>query len=143
MVSRRATPQKSRPSRPEFVHQFLIVLSRTDPLVWRRIQVPLTYSFWDLHVAIQDAMGWLDYHLHEFRVLDGRDKIRAIGIPTGEEPPGERPPVPGWRVQLFQPPPIPPSACVVCLRLWRRLGARARVRRRAADRAIDDIQQQS
>jgi hypothetical protein len=50
------------------VHQFLIVLKGTDPLVWRRIQVPEAYSFWDLHVAIQDAMGWLDYHLHEFRL---------------------------------------------------------------------------
>jgi len=42
------------------VHQFLIVLSGTDPLVWRRLQVPERYSFWDLHVAIQDSMGWLD-----------------------------------------------------------------------------------
>ena len=38
------------------VCQFLIVLPRTDPLVWRRVQVPEGYSFWDLHVAIQDAM---------------------------------------------------------------------------------------
>jgi len=69
MVSRRATKNSTR-SRPEFVHQFLIVLSGTAPLVWRRIQVPLAYSFWDLHLAIQDAMGWLDYHLHEFRLVD-------------------------------------------------------------------------
>ena len=40
------------------VHQFLVVLANTDPLVWRRIKVPDGYSFWDLHVAIQDAMGW-------------------------------------------------------------------------------------
>ena len=33
--------------RPKVVHQFLIVLSGTDPLVWRRIQVPEAYSFWD------------------------------------------------------------------------------------------------
>lgn len=46
--------------RPKAVHQFLIVLSGIDPLVWRRIQVPESYSFRDLHVAIQDAMGWLD-----------------------------------------------------------------------------------
>ena len=29
-----------RTARPTLVHQFLIVLSGTDPLVWRRIQVP-------------------------------------------------------------------------------------------------------
>ena len=62
--------QAKRTPRPKLVHQFLVVLSGTDPLVWRRIQVPEKYSFWDLHVAIQDAMGWLDYHLHEFRLLD-------------------------------------------------------------------------
>lgn len=49
--------QATRKPRPKLVHQFLVVLSGTDPLVWRRIQVPEKYSFWDLHVAIQDAAG--------------------------------------------------------------------------------------
>jgi hypothetical protein len=99
MSKRRATSLKSRRSEPEFVHQFLIVLSGTDPLVWRRIQVPLTYSFWDLHVAIQDAMGWLDYHFHEFRLLDAKDKIKTIGIPI-DEAPGQQPCTPRWRVRV-------------------------------------------
>ncbi len=74
-----------RVARPKLVHQFLVVLSGTDPLVWRRIQVPETYSFWDLHVAIQDAMGWLDYHLHEFRLLDPEEQqVVSIGIPTDD-----------------------------------------------------------
>jgi hypothetical protein len=47
----------SRRQKPEIVHQFLVALTGTDPLVCRRIQVPERYSFWDLHVAIQDAMG--------------------------------------------------------------------------------------
>lgn len=88
------------PKRPPLVHQFLIVLTGTDPLVWRRIQVPDTYSFWDLHVAIQDAMGWQDCHLHEFRLLDGGEKrMMSIGIPT-DETPAERPVVAGWKVPL-------------------------------------------
>src|SRR5262249_2108046 len=66
-------PVKRAP-RSKLVHQFLIVLSGTNPLVWRRIQVPEKYSFWDLHVAIQDAMGWLDYHLHEFRLVDAAEQ---------------------------------------------------------------------
>lgn len=42
-------------------------------------------SFWDLHVAIQDSMGWLDYHLHEFRALDPRSgTVMKLGIPDGE-----------------------------------------------------------
>jgi hypothetical protein len=60
----------SRRQKPEIVHQFLVALTGTDPLVWRRIQGPERYSFWELHVAIQDATGWQDYHLHEFRLLD-------------------------------------------------------------------------
>src|SRR5215510_305731 len=99
MTKRSPTPRKSKQSRPEFVHQFLIVLSGTDPLVWRRIQVSPTYSFWDLHVAIQDAMGWLDYHLHEFRLLDAKNKIQTIGIPIDEES-GQEPRTPSWRVRV-------------------------------------------
>ena len=54
--------------------------------MWRRIQVPERYSFWDLHVAIQDAMGWKDYHLHELRMFDeAAQTLVSIGIPTGEE----------------------------------------------------------
>ena len=87
-------------SRPELVHQFLVVLSGSDPLVWRRIQVPEDYSFWDLHVAIQDAMGWLDYHLHEFRLLaPDTQEIVSIGIPS-EDDLTDRPVVPGWQVPV-------------------------------------------
>ena len=90
----------TRRARPKLVHQFLIVLTGTDPLVWRRLQVPETYSFWDLHVAIQDAMGWLDYHLHEFRLLDRTQKeLVSIGIPIDEEP-DDRPLMKSWEVPL-------------------------------------------
>lgn len=39
-----------------------------QPNIWRRIQIEAGCSFWDLHVAIQNAMGWTDSHLHMFRV---------------------------------------------------------------------------
>ncbi|MBU2495468.1 MAG: plasmid pRiA4b ORF-3 family protein [Candidatus Omnitrophica bacterium] len=64
------------------IYQFKITLKGLEPLIWRQIQVPEAYSFWDLHVAIQDAMGWLGYHLHLFTMvnpLTGR-KVE-IGIP--------------------------------------------------------------
>ncbi len=48
------------------VYQFKITLKGSKPPIWRRIQVPANYRFWDLHVAIQDAMGWQDCHLHQF-----------------------------------------------------------------------------
>ena len=102
MVSAVPIPKKQakRTPRPKLVHQFLVVLSGTDPLVWRRIQVPERYSFWDLHVAIQDAMGWLDYHLHEFRLLDAKEQtVVSIVIPTDDDP-EDRPVVPGRQVPL-------------------------------------------
>src|SRR5712671_213419 len=62
--------------------QFKITLQDVKPAVWRRIQTPTGYSFWDLHVAIQDVMGWRDAHLHEFRVAEPKTgEMVAIGIP--------------------------------------------------------------
>lgn len=41
------------------VYQFKITLKHIEPDIWRVIQVPETYTFYDFHVAIQDAMGRL------------------------------------------------------------------------------------
>lgn len=65
------------------VYQFKITLKGSKPPVWRRIQVPETYTFWDLHVAIQDAMGWSDCHLHQFELVNPSTRMRVeIGIPS-------------------------------------------------------------
>jgi len=67
------------------VYQFKITLMDIQPQIWRIIEVPETYSFWDLHVAIQDAMGWADYHLHHFELKNPLTGIKAeIGIPDTE-----------------------------------------------------------
>ncbi len=67
------------------VYQFKVYLKKIKPIIWRRIEVPENYTFWGLHCAIQDAMGWLDYHLHEFEVKDPRIKQKFLfGIPMGE-----------------------------------------------------------
>ncbi|KAA0259108.1 plasmid pRiA4b ORF-3 family protein [Deferribacter autotrophicus] len=62
------------------VYQFKIVLKGIKPPIWRRIQVPENFTFWDLHVAIQDVMGWFDYHLHEFVIRHPitREKVYII-----------------------------------------------------------------
>ena len=65
------------------VYQFKITLNHSKPPIWRRIQAPETFTFWDLHCAIQDAMGWKDCHLHAFRFRKSK-KFRDfydIGIP--------------------------------------------------------------
>ena len=82
------------------IFQFKIHLDGITPSIWRKIQVPGNYSFWDLHVAIQDAMGWLDYHLHEFQLKGPttQDVIR-IGIPDDDFD-WSRETLPGWKVPL-------------------------------------------
>lgn len=84
----------------ERVYQFKITLRDSKPPIWRRIQVPETYTFWDLHVAIQDAMGWSDYHLHMFEIVDPSIGTKVeIGIPEkefGEH--GET--LAGWREKI-------------------------------------------
>ena len=62
------------------MYRLRIELNGIEPMVWRRIEVPSSYTFYDLHVAIQDAMGWLDYHQHEFELQRGSRGVR-IGIP--------------------------------------------------------------
>jgi hypothetical protein len=80
-----------------FVHQFKITLQHVEPVVWRRILVPAEYSFWDLHVAIQDAMGWLDCHLHSFQTIPANRNAPSIGIPDYEDDPET---LAGWEIPV-------------------------------------------
>ena len=80
------------------VYQFKITLKEIKPPIWRRIQVPKTYTFWDLHVAIQDAMGWSDSHLHEFSMLNPLTGLKVnIGFPDEEF---GRKVLRGWRQKI-------------------------------------------
>lgn len=81
------------------VYQFKITLQNIKPPIWRRIQVPEIYTFWDLHVAIQDAMGWSGYHLHEFEIVNPLTglKVNIGGIPDEEF---GRKILPGWRQKI-------------------------------------------
>ncbi|MDA0767287.1 MAG: plasmid pRiA4b ORF-3 family protein [Verrucomicrobia bacterium] len=65
-----------------------IDLVGAKPPIWRRISMPVDASFFDLHVAIQDAMGWQDCHLHNFEIRNGRDRVALIEWnPEGEDLP--------------------------------------------------------
>lgn len=68
-VARQLESRSKEPtSNPPEVFVFKITLNESAPRVWRRIEVPATYTFFDLHCAIQDAMSWTDSHLHAFRL---------------------------------------------------------------------------
>lgn len=45
-----------------------VTLKEIRPPIWRRIEVPLTYSFRQLSDVIVAAFGWSNSHLHEFAI---------------------------------------------------------------------------
>jgi hypothetical protein len=59
---------KSETYNSKKVFQLKLTLNDSSPRVWRRILVPTDFTFFDLHCAIQDVMGWADYHLHNFYI---------------------------------------------------------------------------
>jgi hypothetical protein len=84
------------------VYQFKISLQNIDPTIWRRIQVPDRYSFWDLHCAITDSLGWLDYHLHQFTIrFPASGEVDTIGVPD-DEVLDEIEILPGWELTIAE-----------------------------------------
>lgn len=83
--------------RPMPILQFHVELLGVRPRIWRRIEVRSSRTFWDLHCAIQDAMGWKDCHLHQFTLSTGDQKL-LVGIPDEEFPEDET--LPGWETRL-------------------------------------------
>ena len=51
---------------PSYILHISITFS--DPLIWRRVQVPGTFTLAQLHDTIQLSMGWSDSHVHQFLV---------------------------------------------------------------------------
>jgi len=84
----------------KIIYQFKIELLDIEPAIWRLIEVPSEYSFWDLHVAIQDSMGWFDCHLHSYKIYSPLSKSSIeIGIPDGDF---DTSVLPGWDVPISQ-----------------------------------------
>lgn len=45
-----------------------ISIAFSEPLIWRRIQVPGEFNLSQLHDLIQQSMGWSDSHVHQFLI---------------------------------------------------------------------------
>jgi len=48
--------------------QIRITLQEIEPAIWRRLVVPWAWNLRQLHLAIQAAFNWQNYHLHEFQI---------------------------------------------------------------------------
>jgi hypothetical protein len=55
----------------ETILQVKISLLESDPLVWRTVLLPSSFTLAKLHEVIQFAMGWEFSHLHEFQTKSG------------------------------------------------------------------------
>jgi len=49
-----------------------IQLRDVEPKIWRRVMVPGSLTLTKLHLVIQGAFDWEDYHLHRFEIHDLR-----------------------------------------------------------------------
>lgn len=54
------------------------------PKIWRAIIIPGNYTFSDLHMSIQSAMGWSNSHLYEF-MLYNQEKTKNVTISEPDE----------------------------------------------------------
>ncbi len=89
---------------PLQIYQLKIALNDIEPPIWRRIQIPNTSTFWDLHSYIQDAFGWTNNHMHKFTCIDAQtDKTVVFGVPFEPEHEDDAHILPGWerRINLF------------------------------------------
>lgn len=48
--------------------QIHVALHDIEPVIWRRLIVPLHMTLAQLHHVLQAAMGWTDVHLHQFEI---------------------------------------------------------------------------
>lgn len=78
IYNEKITLPKKRPYKD--ILQFKLVLRDIDPPIWRRIAVPGSFTFYDFHLAIQNAMGWFDCHLHGFNIENKTSKKGMMEI---------------------------------------------------------------
>jgi len=61
---------KKKPKKTRKVYQIKATLDEIRPPIWRRLEVLNDTTLEELHLILQVAMGWANYHLHQF-TIDG------------------------------------------------------------------------
>ena len=62
------------------VYQLRVFLRQISPMIWRRLLVRSDSTIADLHYTLQIAMGWDDFHLHQFTI---RGKYYGVAYECG------------------------------------------------------------
>ncbi len=50
------------------IYTLKVVLAESEPVIWRRLQIPGQATLRGLHLALQISMGWTESHMHDFRI---------------------------------------------------------------------------
>ena len=63
---------------PNSIARIRIELRYSRPKIFRRIDVPLSFTLWSLHAVIQAAFGWHGGHLWAFFL--GNNDLRRLNL---------------------------------------------------------------
>lgn len=79
--------------------QFRIQLRNVQkPPVWRKVIIPESFTFEQLHLVIQESFGWGNYHLYQFSP-SGYGSEPVIAIPSDDD--WEKPAMNASKTKLF------------------------------------------
>jgi hypothetical protein len=67
-----------KPAASQRIYQLHVALLDITPVIWRRLWIPGTLKLSKLDRVIQEAFGWTNSHLHEFRVAGERYGMTEI-----------------------------------------------------------------
>lgn len=62
------------------VYQLRVFLRQISPMIWRRLLLRSDHTIADLHYTLQIAMGWDNFHLHQFTI---RGKYYGVSYECG------------------------------------------------------------
>jgi len=69
------------------MYQLRVYLRQISPMIWRRLLVRGDSTSTDLHYTLQIAMGWDDFHLHQFIIRGKRyGESRMGGLLFSDNP---------------------------------------------------------
>ncbi|MBM4287775.1 MAG: plasmid pRiA4b ORF-3 family protein [Deltaproteobacteria bacterium] len=83
MKSRKLKDKGDKSAAPKIYH-LKIALNGSEPPIWRLVAVKGNVSLDKLHRIIQCAMGWENYHLHEF-IIKG-ERIGTVDLDFDSDP---------------------------------------------------------
>ena len=81
--------KEHRGGHADAIYELRVALPYIVPTIWRRLEVPGAMTFYDLHDAIQTAMGWEDDHLWAFyvgktEVSPASEQLEFPGVPRAQ-----------------------------------------------------------